>query len=268
MHRTRRHEAVDRLRRTAALLALLAGEALAVLALTRLGDQPPFAIPDDAGRWLRSAPPVDVLSAVIRLIALGCAWWLLVTTAACILVRVCRLSAGIRLTAAITLPAVRRAVDRALVVSVVVGTLSGAMPTARADTGGPGVTDPPIVVVRPDAPTASVRAGRTDGIAGLPGTTAVPAAAPVTTAASPTPAASPPPVAPPIAGSVTVVAGDNLWVIAARQLAAATARERASVSDEEVARYWVGVCERNRPRLVSGDVNLIYPGEVVELPAV
>ena len=267
MHRVSWNDAVDGLRGALALPALLVGEALAVLALARLGDRAPFAIPHDVGRWLRSAPPVDVLAAALRLVALGCAWWLLVTTTACILVRVCRLSAGIRVTAAVTLPAVRRAVDRALAVSVVVGTLAGAAPAARADTG-PGVTDPPVVVARPDAPSASVRAGRTGAIAGLPGTMAVPAASPVTTAAETTPTTSPPSVAAPVGGSVTVVVGDNLWWIAARQLAAATGRDRASLSDEEIARYWVGVCEHNRPRLISGDVNLIYPGEVVELPAV
>jgi hypothetical protein len=42
----------------------------------------------------------------------------------------------------------------------------------------------------------------------------------------------------------------------------------ADVADTEVAPYWVAVCERNRATLTSGDPNLIFPGEVVTLPAI
>jgi hypothetical protein len=65
-----------------------------------------------------------------------------------------------------------------------------------------------------------------------------------------------------------VVAGDSLWGIAAAQLAAASGRERATLSAAEIAGYWVRVCEANRSRLQSGNLNLIYSGEVVELPAI
>ena len=42
---------------------------------------------------------------------------------------------------------------------------------------------------------------------------------------------------------------------------------RPTVADAEIAPYWVAVCERNRAALASGDPNLIFPGEVVTLPA-
>ena len=44
-------------------------------------------------------------------------------------------------------------------------------------------------------------------------------------------------------------------------------REVAALSTAEIVRYWVRVCEDNRTHLQSGDLSLIYAGEVVELPA-
>jgi hypothetical protein len=67
---------------------------------------------------------------------------------------------------------------------------------------------------------------------------------------------------------VVVAAGDNLWLLAARHLAAASGRSVGDVPDDEVAPYWVQVCDANRGRLASGDPNLIFPGERVVLPPI
>lgn len=63
------------------------------------------------------------------------------------------------------------------------------------------------------------------------------------------------------AGPDTVVVrkGDHLWKIAERHLT-----EKASSTP--VAPYWREVVSHNEPHLRSGDPDLIYPGEVVELP--
>lgn len=61
-------------------------------------------------------------------------------------------------------------------------------------------------------------------------------------------------------GSVVVEAGDHLWKISARHLG-------PGVADREVAPYWKEVITVNTPHLRSGDPDLIYPGEVVRLPA-
>ena len=37
-------------------------------------------------------------------------------------------------------------------------------------------------------------------------------------------------------------------------------------NDEEIARYWRTVCDANRDTLRSGNVDLVYPGEIVTLP--
>jgi nucleoid-associated protein YgaU len=62
--------------------------------------------------------------------------------------------------------------------------------------------------------------------------------------------------------------GDNLWVIARARLAEATGRRAAELSNGEIAGYWLRVVDANRGRLRSGDPDLIYPGEDVELPPV
>ena len=57
--------------------------------------------------------------------------------------------------------------------------------------------------------------------------------------------------------------GDNLWTIASAELAR---RSGGVPTDREVARYWLQVIAANRATLRSGDPNLIYPDEIVELP--
>jgi nucleoid-associated protein YgaU len=76
------------------------------------------------------------------------------------------------------------------------------------------------------------------------------------------------PVSPPPAGeaavgpdTVVVAPGDHLWKISERRLGPAS-------PDEVIAPYWLEVIQANTPRLRSGDPDLIYPGEVVELPAI
>jgi hypothetical protein len=76
--------------------------------------------------------------------------------------------------------------------------------------------------------------------------------------ATPAPAAAPPvPPAPPAPNGHHVVAPDeSLWTIAA-----------AHAGNADVGRYWAQVVELNRTALRSGNPNLIYPGEIVELPS-
>jgi hypothetical protein len=181
-------------------------------------------------------------------------------------------------------------------------------PTAPIRTGlaedPPPVPVASPVAPRPDPPTLdpvvddappSVRTGRVGDPAGLltatagavevptansavPGASAPPAtsgsgkASPPASAPTLAPAAAPNPLMTPAApaspDSYTVLSGDNLWEIAAAQLATATGRDRASVGTAEVTTYWLRVCVANRNRVHSGNVNLIYPGEAIELPPI
>ncbi len=67
----------------------------------------------------------------------------------------------------------------------------------------------------------------------------------------------------PIPTSYTVIAGDNLWAISANYLNKIWGRPPTIA---EVGSYWDRVCTINQPRLSSGNVSLIYSGEVIELP--
>ena len=61
--------------------------------------------------------------------------------------------------------------------------------------------------------------------------------------------------------TVTVVEGDHLWKISERHL-------RAESPETAVAPYWRTVIEVNTPNLRSGDPDLIYPGELIEMPPI
>ncbi len=66
-------------------------------------------------------------------------------------------------------------------------------------------------------------------------------------------------------GSVVVQPGDHLWKISATHLEGILDRP---AEPEEIDPYWRVVIETNRASLTSGDPDLIYPGEVIELPRV
>jgi len=61
-----------------------------------------------------------------------------------------------------------------------------------------------------------------------------------------------------------VRAGDSLWRIAERTLAA---RNGDSVTSADIARFWPVVYQANRA-LIGADPNLIFPGQTLQLPEV
>ncbi|HEX5586799.1 MAG TPA: hypothetical protein VFZ17_05785 [Acidimicrobiia bacterium] len=249
--------------RLAGLAALLAGELLALLVLVRLGRTAPFAIPWRLDAW-RRATPEDALAAALRWVALAAAAWLLVVTVAYAFVARRPVAPADARWSTRCIPAlVRRIVDGALVASVAAVVVAG--PTAASA----GARDQPPVVTL-------VRDGRAGDLRSLPTDTSPSAHADAPSAIVPTSAPTVPETttpAPAVAvsgptGSVVVAPGDDLWEIAARAVAIARGAPRSSVADDEIAPYWVAVCDANRERLQSRDVNLVFPGEVVELPPV
>ena len=65
----------------------------------------------------------------------------------------------------------------------------------------------------------------------------------------------------------TIIGGENLWLIAANQLAAITERDRSKTSARPRSPvYWERVIDTNRSTLRSGNPDLVYPGEVVKFP--
>ncbi len=309
------------MRRSVPLVATLVAEAGAVVLLYRFIREPGFAIP----------------------IGLGFAAWLLSSTLIYLLASLARIPAAIRVVGRVTLPTLRRRVDRAVAASILTGALVvGASPalaaprpiaepvvdasTAPVDPDESVTPDELEPVVEEAATKLPVRTGRVGDPAAItevatapelplvgekPALPAAPATslpvepkptvAPPTTAPTTAPAAAPtgeptperssdqsidrapspapfalprpaaaiPNAAPAVVGSsYTVAVGDNFWDIAARHLADASGRKRAELTDDDILEYWVRVCDANRARIRSGDVNLIDPGEVVALPSV
>jgi hypothetical protein len=265
------------------LALLVAGEALAVVALHRLGAVDGFAIPrHDLARWLQQTPSEEVLLAGVRLAALVAAWWLLGSTLLYLAARVARLQGTAAALGWATLPAVRRWADRAAAVSIVAATALGIGRPAAADP--PPTTSPTTASVVIDAdhrdpvsfpsrPPSSVRTGHSLEPTPVPSAPRNPAPAPALTTAplvppagplAPPPTVSPP--APTAETTQTVASGEHLWSIAARRVATATGKSPADLTAADVAPYWLRVVEVNRPRLRSGNPNLMFPGEVVQLP--
>jgi LysM repeat protein len=264
------------------LALLVAGEAIAVVALHRLGGADGFAIPHhDLARWLEQTPSEEVLLAGVRLAALAAAWWLLGSTLLYAAARMARLHGTAAALGWATLPAVRRWTDRAAAVSIVAATALGVGRPAAADpppttrpTTAPVVIDAdhrdPVSV--PSRPPSSVRTGQAVDPPPVPSvppdeTAPVPAPPPTTAPLVPPVVPIAPPAPAPTAGAThTVARGEHLWSIAARQVATAIGKPPADLAPADIAPYWLRVVEVNRPRLHSGNPNLVFPGEVVELP--
>jgi nucleoid-associated protein YgaU len=250
---------------------LVAGEALAVAGLHRLGSVEGFAIPrGDFARWLRETPSEDVLLAGIRLAALVAAWWLLATTVLYLAARLAHLHGAAHALGWATLPAVRRWADRAAAVTIVAASALGAARPAAADpppSTTPGT--PPVVVeldhrdrtALPDHLRPNVRTGRAQDAPPPPSSTTPAVLPPVL---PPTPASPPP--ASPTTSSHVVARGEHLWSISADHVGASTGRPTAELTPADIAPYWRRAVELNRLHLRSGNPNLVYPGEIVELP--
>jgi hypothetical protein len=274
------------------LALLVAAEAITVVALHRLGDVEGFAIPrHDLVRWLQQTPSEDVLLAGVRLAALVAAWWLLGSTLLYVAARVARLHGTAAALGWATLPAVRRWADRAAAVSIVAATALGVGRPAAADP--PPMSSPttaPVVIEAdhrdpasvPSRPPSSARTGQAvdqPSVLSVPPVDTAPVPAPPPTTAPLVSSAELPPVGPGVpavpaapprapspAATHTVTRGENLWSIAAGQVATATGKPPTDLAPDDVAPYWLRVVEVNRPRLHSGNPNLVHPGEVVELP--
>ena len=242
---------MSRSRQAARLVAVVGFEIGCLGGLFLLGKQPWLRIRwSDWGAWVRLTPTEDAIAAFVWLAAVACALWLTGSTLVYAVARASRVPALIRSVEWMTLPAIRRVTERAL----------GAVLVAATMTATPVWAEPPppfLAAVDHDEPLLP------PGLIG-----------PV----SPVPEQNPDPAGstgvphreePPDAGVeattevVKVRSGDNLWVISRRHLTGALGRLPA---DDEIAPYWREVIDRNRPHLISGNPDLIYPDEVIRLP--
>lgn len=160
------------------VVVLVASEVAALRLLLLLGHVDGFAVDwSDPVGWARTADTTDLLAATGRLAGLGLAAWLLVATLASLARRAVPAWREVQALDALSLPVVRRMLDRLLAVSFGASALLG--PAATAASASPTL-DPvaPASDGRSDAGAALVVVGDDGGVTVLPEAGAVTAAPP------------------------------------------------------------------------------------------
>jgi hypothetical protein len=204
----------------------------------------------DLGRWMRINPTEDVIAAFVWVAVLGCAIWLTGSSMLYAMAYASRIRALIRSVGWVTLPAVRTASERVLGAILVASTL--AAPVGAAERAPVVVVDSDGFLLPPGLET-EVPADIRDPVGGISPGDPIPASS----------VGSPVPIAAAAQTAVTVQSGDDLWAISRRHLSGLLGRRPANA---ETAPYWRQVVAHNRPGLISGNPDLIYPGELIELP--
>lgn len=231
--------------------------------------------------WLDRAQPLDALSAVLRLGGLILGYYVLITTVAYL---VAVSSGNRRLIGAIeplALPFVRSLADRLIAGTIAVSALAtpllGATPTVDDAPSPSDITanaiDADYVPTRyrtlEAQPTATPAEDATGTRSAASRSASESAAAfrgrPTTSIPDPPSDRTAAPTTTPVSEPVAIVKpGESLWSIAEDVVGQSLGRPPL---DHEISPYWRRLVDHNRVALRSGDPDLIYPGEEIELPA-
>ncbi|HEX7166534.1 MAG TPA: hypothetical protein VF230_06100 [Acidimicrobiales bacterium] len=241
--------------------ALLAGW-LGVLAITiavltpaggMLAAPPVFDGLAACAGWAASRAPEVAFVALLRVVVLSLAWYLLATTVVDLACRAARFTRAASLADALTAPSLRKLVHGTVGASVAAGALVVTTDTAPAP--------------RRPAASAELRAN-----AAPPSTTTTATSAPTTTSTTTVARpATPPqpsvPVPPPPASPErewVIAPGEHLWYVAERVVTEAWG-ERPT--DVELVPYWAALVDANRDRLADRDnPDLVFAGQSVRIP--
>lgn len=208
---------------------------------------PPVADPTRLGHWAAERDPVVAALSVVRIFALGAAWYLLVATVLGVALRVFRARRLVAIADRLTIPALRR-----VLVATASVTLAAGMHPALALAGG-GPSDAPAVTTTTTAPSRP------------PPTLTMRLLGPEGPAASIVPSVEREPPAAAAGATWTVQPGECFWSIADDVLARAWGR---GPTDAEIVPYWRTLIEANRGLLADrSNADLIFPGQVFTVPA-
>jgi len=209
--------------------------------------------------WYQGAGPGGAAIAVLRLLALAASAWL-------------GLAALVQLASSVrggqVLPTLADRLSPAFVRSLGQGIVGASMAASLAVPSLPATQpaqDPPagpgsgVAIMRPlpgeaTAPTTTTTTTTTTASPAAP----VPPPAEPATPAPPTP--SPPPPGP---QEIVVEPGDSCWSLAEEHLRDELGREP---TEAETARLWAQLIEINEERFLTGDPDLLFPGQGLLLP--
>lgn len=211
---------------------------------------PPVTGPGALPGWLDQRSATTLAFCALRLAAMGLAAYLLATTIAGLVARIIGLARWSAAVDAISPLLVRRLLQGAagLTVAASVTTAQAAAWAAPGVPAGPVSSTPIMRRLPPDTPTTT---------APTPPAPAPPPPATAAPAQAPTAQAQP--------ATWVIRPGDNLWSVAEATLVRAWGRVP---SDGEVDGYWTRLIAVNGVRLAHGDdPDLVFPGQVFELPA-
>lgn len=218
---------------------------LVVLRLAGGGDlaPPPLGSLEALDSWVADRGPAGAAIALVRFGAELTVWYLLGLSLLHAIAAALRLRGIVVLADALALPGTTRLVRAGLGFGLLASTAmtaeSSVLPASAQRAG-----------VAAMQPTDDDRPGATGTATMTPLDQAEPAPS--------TPAPAPP------APTYRVDEGDSFWQIAEDTLAQTWGRQP---TDAEIDPYWRSLVETNRDRLVSGDPDLVLPGQVFELPA-
>ena len=239
-------------RRSIPLVAWVVGLTAVLAGAVALGSSPslaapPVSRPGELSGWLAVRGPVQASFAVLRLVVVVLAAYLLLATVLAVAARLCRPGRMVEALDARSSAWLRHIVEMALGAGLV------GVPVGVVDAGGP--------VARSEI-SADLLAVETLADGSAVGDD-VPAAE--EWSAPPTMQRLDPPGRAAAAMSEVVIgAGDHLWSVAERALAVAWGRPPV---DAEVAPFWQQVVEVNRPRLADpANPDLLFVGQVVAVP--
>jgi hypothetical protein len=249
--------------RAAALLALwIAALVAVIIGFGALGGgalaPPPLTDPGGWGPWAAGREPLEAAFAVLRVVVIALAWYLLAVTVLAAGSRLLRPGRMVTVVDVLTIPFVRRVVQGAVGVGLATAAVAGV--GSRVLAGG---------TTRPTPTAADIELAASRGEAA----TDLPTMRRLGDETEPTvrhlDGSDPPDAARDSvedAARWEVQPGQHLWSIATSVLEGAWGR---APTDAEVTPYWVELIEANRAALADPqNPDLIHPGQVFRLPAV
>jgi LysM domain len=249
------------------LLSWLGALAAAIAILIMMGKNglhtPSVLDPTAWPAWVSGQGPLDAAFAILRLVGLAGAWYLLGVTTIGMMARLLRWGRLVDFADVLTVPWVRNLLQAALGVGL-------ATAAVTSTTMGPGALDasPGVAVEAPvhgAVVPVSMLVSEPAMMRQLP--PAITGEAPAHEAPAPEASAGGTPAgeAPAPGNTYEVQPGDHLWSIAERTLADAWGR---APSEDEVLPFLQQLVEMNRGGLVDpGNPDLILPGQTLTVPA-